>query len=112
MHGWPRIGRQFYDVWELLGSDEVIQFLSDKPLAAEVLSSCYEVSEAFTPDFPVPEGGFAASLAFVEGGPLAARLKTEHDLAMDGLYYGMDSPPSFDEVLSRVREHAALLNVG
>lgn len=111
VHGWPRIGRQFYDVWALLGSDEVIQFLRDKPLVVEVLASCYQISQAFTADMPVPDGGFAASPAFDGSGPLAARLKTEHELAMDGLYYGTDDPPSFDDVVSLVRDHAALLDV-
>lgn len=71
-HGWPRIGRQFYDVWALLGTPEVLSLLADRPLVTEALASCYEVSEAFTPDLPVPEGGFAASPAFDPSGPLAA----------------------------------------
>lgn len=64
IHGWPRIGRQFYDVWALLGSDEVLKFLRDRTTVAAVLANCYEISQAFTPDRPVPSGGFAASPAF------------------------------------------------
>lgn len=111
-HGWPRIGRQFYDVWALLGSEEVTEFLSDRPVATEVLTSCYEISQAFTPDRPAPEGGFAASPAFDADGPLAVRLHAEHNAAMEGLYYGIDAPPSFADVLDRVRSQADLLAIG
>lgn len=112
VHGWPRIGRQFYDLWALLGNDEVLEFLHDKATVIEVLASCYEISQAFTPDLPVPDGGFAASPAFDSGGPLAVRLREEHDAAMDGLYYGTDTPPSFDEVLERIHANSALLTTG
>lgn len=111
VHGWPRIGRQFYDLWALLGNDEVLEFLTDKAVVTEVLTSCSEISQAFTPDLPVPDGGFAASPAFDSEGPLAARLRAEHDAAMGGLYYGTDAPPTFDEVLERVHAHGALLAV-
>lgn len=111
VHGWPRIGRQFYDVWALLGTDEVIEFLGDRSAVTEVLANCYEISKAFTPDLPMPEGGFAASPAFDIEGALAARLRVEHDAAMDGLYYGTDEPPSFDDVLARVHACAALLEI-
>ncbi|MGH8775339.1 MAG: nucleotidyl transferase AbiEii/AbiGii toxin family protein [Jiangellaceae bacterium] len=109
-HGWPRIGRQFYDVWALLGTQEVLDLLADKPLVAEVLTSCYEISQAFTPDLPVPDGGFAAGPAFDPGSALAAPLRAEHEAAMGGLYYGIDEPPSFDDVLARVQAHQALLD--
>ncbi len=109
-HGWARIGRQFYDIWALLGTPEVIDFLEDGQLVGDTLASCYEVSRAFTPDLPPPEGGFAASPAFDADGPLAARLRAEHDAAMDGLYYGTEDPPSFQDVLDRVHEHQGLLD--
>lgn len=111
VHGWPRIGRQFYDLWALLGNDEVLEFLTDKPTVADVLASCFEISQAFTPDLPVPDGGFAASPAFDAAGPLAVRLSAEHDAAMEGLYYGTDEPPAFNEVLERVHAQSALLAV-
>jgi hypothetical protein len=110
IHGWPRIGRQFYDVWALLGTQEVLDLLTDRPLVTEVLASCLEISQAFTPDLPVPEGGFAASPAFDATSPLVSRLRTEHTAAMEGLYYGTDTPPRFDDVLARVREHQHLLD--
>jgi len=111
VHGWPRIGRQFYDLWALLGNEEVLEFLTDKLTVTDVLTSCFEISQAFTPDLPVPDGGFAASPAFDAAGPLAVRLRAEHDAAMEGLYYGTDEPPAFNEVLERVHAHSALLAV-
>lgn len=66
-HGWPRIGRQLYDI--------------------------------------------AASLAFKPGSPSADRLRAEHDAAMRDLYYGSETPPTFDDVLAQVHADAALLDV-
>ncbi|MGQ0625999.1 MAG: nucleotidyl transferase AbiEii/AbiGii toxin family protein [Sporichthyaceae bacterium] len=111
VHGWPRIGRQFYDIWALLGQEEVLDFLADRALATAVLESCYEVSQAFTPDLPVPAGGFAASPAFDTNSPLADRLRSQHQAAMAALYYGNEEPPSFGAVLERVQENTALLDV-
>ena len=110
-HGWVRIGRQFYDVWALLGTPEVLDFLADKASAASVLTDCYRASRAFKPDMPVPDGGLARSVAFVTEGPLAAELRTRHDQAMAGLYYGTDRPPSFDDVIHRVAANKLLLDI-
>lgn len=111
VHGWPRIGRQFYDVWALLGTQEVLDFLADRPMAVDVLANCYDVSQAFTPDLPIPTGGFAASPAFDPDHPLTRRLLTEHEAAMDGLYYGSDDPPTFKDVLDRVHANRKLLDI-
>jgi hypothetical protein len=48
-HGWPRIGRQLYDIWALLGADEVLDLLANTTASAAILASCFEVSQAFTP---------------------------------------------------------------
>lgn len=105
-------GRQFYDIWALLGTGEVLDLLADRPLVAGVLASCFEVSQDFEPDLPVPAGGFAASLAFDPNGALAPRLRREHDAAMRDLYYGVDAPPTFDEVLARIRSNRINLEIG
>jgi hypothetical protein len=112
VHGWPRIGRQFYDIWALLGTGEVLEFLADRALVTDVLASCFEVSQAFEPDLPVPRGGFAASVAFEPSGALAPRLRREHEAAMRDLYYGTDTPPTFDEVLHRIDANRRHLDVG
>lgn len=112
VHGWARIGRQFYDIWALLGNDDVKDLLADSDLVQVILLSCYEVSEAFTRDYPPPTGGFANSLVFAPRGRHAARLRTEHDKAMRELYYGNTPAPTFDDVVARVAEHATLLRCG
>lgn len=110
-HGWPRVGRQLYDIYALLHDPSVRELLADKSLVAEILASAREVSATFgKPDLPVPEGGFAASAAFDAASPFADRLRVEHDAAMRDLYYGTEEPPSFEDVLTQVRVDAALLD--
>ena len=111
IHGWSRIGRQFYDVWALLGRQNVLDLLADRPTTGEVLAICFEISLAFAPDKPLPHGGLAACIAFNPDGPLAGRLRTEHEIAMRDLYYGTNEPPTFDEVLDRVHASRALLDI-
>ena len=107
VHGWPRVGRQFYDIWALLGTSEVLEFLADRLLVADVLANCFEVSGAFERDLPVPRGGFAPSVAFEPNGALPTRVRREHEAAMRDLSYGTDAPATFDEALgSRKREPA------
>jgi len=109
-HGWPRIGRQFYDIWALLRTPEVRSLLQDAPLVAEILTSARAVSERLgRPDAPTPPGGFAASPALAPDGELADRLRREHDAAMRDLYYGTEPPPTFDDVLEQVHTDALLL---
>jgi hypothetical protein len=108
-HGLPRIGRQFYDIWALLHEPSVTALLADKAQVGTILQSIFEVSEQFSPDQPVPTGGFAASDAFASDGEFAAELRRQHDIAMRDLYYGSD-PPTFDDVIERVHSCAGLLN--
>lgn len=109
-HGWPRIGRQLYDIYALLHEPSVRELLADKPLMAEILASAREVSAAFgKADLPLPEGGFAACPAFDPASPFADRLRVEHEAAMRDLYYGTDEPPAFEDVLAQVQADAALL---
>lgn len=110
-HGWPRIGRQLYDIHALLRTPAVRDLLADRSLVAEILDSAREVSAAFgKPDLPLPEGGFAASPAFDATSAMAERLRAEHDAAMRDLYYGTDVPPTFDDVLTQVHADATLLD--
>jgi hypothetical protein len=109
-HGLPRIGRQFYDIWALLGDDSVTALLADKSTVGEILTSALHFSQQMgRPDHPLPDGGFAASEAFDPGGVLAVDLRSEHDTAMRSIYFGTD-PPTFDDVLDRVHSCAQLLN--
>ncbi|MBY0440818.1 MAG: nucleotidyl transferase AbiEii/AbiGii toxin family protein [Mycobacteriaceae bacterium] len=107
--GLPRIGRQFYDIWALLGEPTVVDLLTDKVLFGDILTSVFEVSKTLNPECPVPGGGFAASAAFDPSGAFAAELRQQHQRAMRGLYYGQ-APPSFDDVLDRIQSSSELLN--
>lgn len=110
--GWSRIGRQFYDVWALLESPQVLEFLADEETVVRVLNDCARVSAQFSGDAPVPAGGFAASGVFTGRGVDMGRLRREHDLAMEQLYYGPRPGPTFEAVLERVAAHRHLLDVG
>lgn len=95
----------------MLGKPDVTGFLRDSASAASVLADCYAVSRAFTPDLPMPAGGFASSSGFDPNGPLADELRRRHDQAMTDLYYGADRPPTFDAVLARVEASRSLLDI-
>lgn len=108
-HGLPRIGRQFYDIWALLGDASVTDLLADTVIVGEILSSVFEVSENYGGDHPVPGGGFAASEAFNPSGEFADDLRREHDTAMGTLYYGAEAP-TYEDVLDRVHSCSNLLD--
>jgi hypothetical protein len=97
------------DIWALLHEPSVTELLADKAQVGAILQSIFEVSEQFSPDHPVPTGGFAASDAFSPDGEFAAELRRQHDSAMRNLYYGSD-PPTFDDVIDRVHSCGELLN--
>ncbi|NHE67810.1 nucleotidyl transferase AbiEii/AbiGii toxin family protein [Rhodococcus sp. D-46] len=109
--GFTRIGRQFYDVWALLGNAEVRELLADVQQTTEIVESCIEVSQDFpnNSDQRPPVGGFAESVIFSGDWIHTSVLRREHEKAMEDLFYGED-PPSFDDVIERVREHRGLLN--
>ncbi|WP_118915379.1 nucleotidyl transferase AbiEii/AbiGii toxin family protein [Mycobacterium shigaense] len=109
LHGWPRIGRQFYDIWALLGEPSVTTLLADTEMVSDILASVFEVSQAYGGDHPIPDGGFAASEAFSRTGEFAKDLRREHDTAMDTLHYGTERP-TFEEVLDRVHSCSELLD--
>lgn len=112
-HGWPRIGRQFYDIFCLLGDGRVQALLSDEEVVSDIVQSCIEISEsAYKQAVTVPLGGFANCPAFHPGHEFASRLRDEHERAMEDLYYGSEEPPSFDAVMNRIQESAALLRCG
>lgn len=109
-HYWTRIGRQYYDIWALLGREDVRAFFARDDLDA-VIADCLAQSLRFGGDLPIPEGGFAASPAFDPHADVIPRLRVEHANAMRDLYYGTGAGPSFDSVLDRVSEYHALLDV-
>lgn len=108
-YGLARIGRQFYDIWALLGDASVTALLADSETVGDILASVFEVSEAFGGDHPIPDGGFAASEAFNPSGEFVKDLRREHEIAMNSFHYGTERP-TFDDVLSRVHSLSDLLN--
>lgn len=110
-HGWPRIGRQFYDLWQLLGNQEVIEFLTNKHQASGVLQDCFKVSQDFTPDQLPPTGGFAESPIFDSSSALFGRLSEEHNKAMRTLYFGKPMDLPLTTVFERIRTHRELLDI-
>lgn len=112
-HGWPRIGRQYYDIYALLGDTRVHDLLADEETVAGIIESCIEVSATLFDQYvSVPAGGFAGSPAFNPSHEYAERLRAEHDRAMDGLYYGNEDPPTFDQVIERIHDSASILLCG
>lgn len=112
-HGWPRIGRQYYDIYALLGDDRVHELLADGETVAGIVDSCIEVSATlFNQNVAVPAGGFSKCPAFDASHEHSERLRVEHDNAMAGLYYGNEAPPTFDQVLERIHDSAAALLCG
>lgn len=109
--GWPRIGRQYYDIWALLGTPDVVTFLHDQDAIDAVLVDCARVSTHFGGDAPIPAGGFANSAAFTGDGIELERLRREHDDAMTDLYYGPEPGPTFEAVLDRVHQNRRVLAV-
>ena len=110
-HSWTRIGRQYYDIWALLGREDVRGFFARDDLDATI-TDCLAQSVRFGGDLPIPRGGFAASPAFYPRAHVIPRLRVEHANAMRDLYYGPGAGPSFDSVLHRVSEYGILLDVG
>lgn len=109
-HGWPRIGRQLYDLWALLGSKEVLALLEDRAQVVRIYEDCRRVSRAYRPDVEAPRGGFAACGVFQPTWPGVERLRLEHDATMRDLYYGdPELAPTFEEVVARIEEHRDLL---
>ena len=74
--GWPRIGRQFYDVWALLGHSSVVGFLQDTKAVRAVLADCAVVPQSFGQNAPPPADGCAASGVFTGVGVDMARLES------------------------------------
>jgi hypothetical protein len=74
-----RIGRHFYDVFQLLGDDRVLDLLAERNEVAEVMISIGDVTRAHfgggDASEPRPEGGFAASPAFDLSSDVSGRLR-------------------------------------
>lgn len=103
-----RAGRHFFDVYQLLGSADVISALSAPGQAMEVLAADVDAKSAeFSWDHtPRPHDGYAASPVFDSAGPV-------HDVAAEGYARALSliwgERPAFGQVLARIAGAASLL---
>src|SRR5581483_904050 len=107
-----RFGRHYYDVYKLLAHAATRHLLQNQRAQFEHLVG--EVARVSALHFggttPRPEGGFAASPAFDQGGneELRAWLRQQYDQALVLVPPGV-RPPTFGDVLQRVQQSADLL---
>lgn len=78
-----RVGRHFYDVFQLLGDDRVLTLLADRDQTEAVMTSIEEIRRAHFGGSDEtesrPEGGFAASPAFDLHADVSLRLRAGYE---------------------------------
>lgn len=105
-------GRHYYDIYQLLGDGQVIEFLNDRALVDQVVASVHEVTnrefrKPGEPEIEVrPESGWASSPAFDE---CSNRLADGYSSAMDILSFERGKCPEFADICARAHEMAVLL---
>jgi hypothetical protein len=109
----PRSGRHFYDVFQLLGDDRVLNLLRDREQVELVIQSIEETTrEHFSGSTDTeirPNGGFAACSAFDPGTDESRRLRSAYEATMPELHYGTDPIPTWVAICGRVAEQRDLL---
>lgn len=106
-----RAGRHYYDVHQLLSSDEVCRTLEELGPEGfvEMVDDVNARSEAAGWRFVErPAGGYAASRAFDPLAPGAEVARRSYGVA-SGMVYGPEKAPTFDECLAVVRDRTSLL---
>jgi Nucleotidyl transferase AbiEii toxin, Type IV TA system len=106
-----RLGRHYYDIFQLLGHSPTIQVLKRGEEFEDLVGEVEQMSaRSFGGTTPRPEEGFASSPAFQPGpsGPLRDWLEGLYEAARS-LVPRQAGYPSFGEVLKRVEERAELL---
>lgn len=112
IHGWAASVGSSTTSGPCSGTTTWRSLVADKQTVGDIMSSIIEVSARYTAADLIPEGGFANSAEFDPNSALATGLRREHDSAMTNLYYGDAAlAPSFDDVIGRVRDSAALLDL-
>jgi hypothetical protein len=106
-----RNGRHFYDVYQLLGRAQVLELLTDRTQAEQIMASIEDTSqEEFGAAGELrPEGGFAASPAFERNSRVAHQMQGAYEAIMPALYFGNKPLPTWDEICARVQEQRQLL---
>ena len=109
----PRIGRHFYDVYQLLGDDHVRAFLAERTEIEVVLNNIAAITRRyFSGGGEIelrPSQGFAASPAFDPASGASVRLRGTYGATMSDLYFGTNPLPTWDEICRRVDELRELL---
>lgn len=107
-----RTGRHFYDVYELLGNDQVLNLLQDRTQVLEVMADVEQITQRYFGGGAGevrPSDGFAASAAFDRGSAVSARLRAGYEATMPELYFGAGPLPSWESICDRVNDRAAVL---
>lgn len=108
-----RIGRHFYDVFQLLGDRRVFDLLADRDQVEAILASIGEIARTHfggsDENAVRPDGGFAASPAFDLDSDVSLRLRAAYDTTMPELYFGTDPLPTWEAICTRVSELRDLL---
>ncbi len=107
-----RSGRHFYDVYELLGDQQVLDLLADRDQTEQVMGSIAEINQAFFAADGVeirPHGGFATCPAFDPASDISTQLRDAYETTMPELYFGAGPLPTWEDICGRFSEQQALL---
>ena len=94
-----RSGRHFYDIFQLLADDRVLELLADRPQVEQVIASIEEFTREY---FGGSEGvevrpldGFASISGFDIDSDVSTRLQSAYEATMPELYFGTEPLPSW-----------------
>jgi predicted nucleotidyltransferase component of viral defense system len=105
-----RVGRHFYDIYCLLGHEDVQTALADRESFDAIVADALEITrEHFELELERPGDGFASGAAFVGQGVIHEGLEREYERIMADFYFGSDPHPPFEATLERVAANAHLL---
>lgn len=103
-----RLVRHYYDIWCLLGSDDVRAALEESPADVLARDTLVHSEAASRPVTSRPEGGFASSPAF--NLPPDAGLATAYEMTVRRQLLWPGSPePTLEDCCQQVQRHASLL---
>jgi hypothetical protein len=107
-----RNGRHFYDVFQLLGNNQVRELLADRGQVDAVIANVEEITRQHfgggTSEVR-PPAGFAACPAFDPESEVSVTLRAGYETTMPELHFGTSPIPSWDEICARVRDMTSLL---
>lgn len=108
-----RSGRHFYDIFQLLADDRVLELLADRPQVEQVIASIEEFTREY---FGGSEGvevrpldGFASISGFDIDSDVSTRLQSAYEATMPELYFGTEPLPSWDGICRRVEDSRSML---